>query len=104
MDWAIGGAIEHGSFLMAMAAVGLSCVIVLIGFSGVIAYIRVKHHAKVAAIQQADETAREIAEQTANLYLQAEIHGIIGSYSELGQTADGDVANQVAEKQEDSEE
>ncbi|GAA4533809.1 hypothetical protein GCM10023174_28650 [Chelativorans composti] len=104
IDWTIGGAIEHGSFLMAMTAVALSCVVVLISISGVIAYIRVKHHARLAAIQQADETAREIAERVTNRYLLAELPAIIGSYHELGQTLDGEIADRVAATQHGDEE
>lgn len=70
----------------------------------VIAYIRVKHHARLAAIQQADETAREIAERVTNRYLLAELPAIIGSYHELGQTLDGEIADRVAATQHGDEE
>lgn len=102
MEWAVGGAIEHGSFMMAFMAVALTCVVVLLALSGLVAYIRVKATAKAIAAAEARATACEIAERAANEYLQAEIPAIIEAYGALGQNSVKDeLADEVAENQDE---
>lgn len=102
MDWAVGGAIEHGSFMMALAAVALTCLVILLALSGVIAYIRVRSAARSIATEVASSTAAEVAEKAANEYLQAEIPAIIEAYGALGQNSVKDeLADEVAENQEE---
>lgn len=83
MEWTLGRAIEHGSFLMALAAVFLGVLGILLVVSGVIAYIRIKSSAKKLAGKEARKIARKIAEHEANLYLQTEMPAIMNSYMEL---------------------
>ncbi len=94
MQWTIGGAIEHGSFLMALSAVLLTGIGILLVISGIIAYIRIKSSSKKIARKEAERIAREIAEREANLYLQAEMPALMQAYMELAGNAvsfdDGD--------------
>lgn len=94
MKWAVGGAIEHGAFLMAAATLFLSGIGVLLVISGVIAYIKIKGSAKKLAKQEALKVSQKIAEREANLYLQRELPNIIQEYMELSRNAvsydDGD--------------
>lgn len=87
MEWTLGRAIEHGSFLMALAAVLLSALGILLVMSGVIAYIRVKSSAKKIAREVAQKTAREVAEYEVNLYLQSEMPAIMSAYMELARNS-----------------
>jgi hypothetical protein len=97
--WAVGGAIEHGSFLMALAAVALTGIAILLALGGVIAYIRVHDTARKVAAREARETATGLAEQAANNYLQAEIPAIIAAYGELSQSVSDEAADRVAAEQ-----
>lgn len=98
-DWAIGGAIEHGAFLMALAAVLLTCVAILLALGGIVAYIRVKDAARKAATVEARQTATRLAEAAANTYLQTEIPAIIAAYGELSQSVSDTDADTVASEQ-----
>lgn len=100
-EWTIGGAIEHGSFMMALAAVLLTAVAVLLAVSGLIAYIRVRWSARSIATEEARKTAEAIAEKAANDYLQAELPAIVSAYAAFSKGAVADVAaDQIAGSQE----
>lgn len=98
-EWTIGGAIEHGSFLMALAAVALTGIAILLALGGVIAYIRIRYSAGKIAAQEARDTAGALAEKAANDYLQAEIPAIIAAYGELSQAVPDETADDVARQQ-----
>lgn len=103
--WVIGGAIEHGAFLMSLAAVALTALVILLAIAGVIAYVRVKYHARKTATKVAQKTAQEVAERAANIYLQTEMPAIMAAYDALGQDAVSDEeANRTAESQDDEQE
>lgn len=99
-EWAIGGAIEHGAFLMALASVLLTCIGILLALAGVIAYIRVKDTARKAAREEAMEIASKLAESAAIRYLEIELPNIYREYVDLARNAatynDGD---DIAEKE-----
>lgn len=102
VQWTIGGAIEHGAFLMALASALLTTLGILIAISGVIAYIRIRSSARAIAAEEARSTAESIAEKAANDYLQAEIPAIIAAYSALGQSSvTDDIADEIAENQDE---
>lgn len=91
--WLITGAIEHGSFMMAVAAVALGSLTILMAISGVIAYIRIRWKAGRVAANVARATAEEITETTVNLYLQEHLSAILAEYIELNK---GGVSSKTA--------
>lgn len=73
--------------LFEITAILLGCVAILLALGGLVAFFNLRLLAKKSAQSEAKQVAQEVAEKSANTYLQTEIPALIAVYIELAQNA-----------------
>ena len=85
------------------ASLLLGAVAILIALAAVFAFLNVRGLAKAQATEVAERVGREVAENAANKYLQAELFDILASNLELLRTGGATSAGGAAEAQRQAE-
>lgn len=87
--------------LLGVIAVSLAALTILLALAGIYAFFDVRRAASRIAIEEAERIAKDVAEATANHYLQKEEPGMIAAYMELAKNAaTPDEADEIAKAQE----
>ncbi|MER8809382.1 hypothetical protein NKI12_03330 [Mesorhizobium australicum] len=73
--------------LMGIVSVMLATLTILVALVGIYAFFDVRRAASRIAKEEAEKIAKDVAETSANHYLQKELPGMIAAYMELAKNA-----------------